>query len=139
MKVSFIVPGEPKGKGRPRFVKMGEHTKAITPKDTVVYENLVKMAYMNSVGEQMLDGEISATIIGVFPIPKSVSKKKREKMIEGKILHTKKVDCDNLAKVILDSLNKVAYDDDKQVCKLLVEKKYGENPHVEVILEEIEH
>ena len=43
MKAKFTVLGEPKGKGRPRFIpKTG---RAITPKDTVQYENLVKLEY----------------------------------------------------------------------------------------------
>ena len=51
--------------------------------------------------------------------------------------HTKKIDCDNLAKIILDSLNGIAYKDDAQVCELLVSKYYGDEPRVEVKLYEI--
>ena len=40
-KVKFTVYGEPKGKGRPRFNTKPGH--AMTPKDTVSYENLVKL------------------------------------------------------------------------------------------------
>lgn len=52
-------------------------------------------------------------------------------------MHTKKIDCDNLAKIILDSLNKIAYDDDSGISKLVVDKIYGEMPRVEITLEEI--
>ena len=143
--VKFTVYGEPKAKGRPRVSVRksadGEKTfaRAYTPKQTVIYENLVKTTYQQIVGEVKLEGEISAEIVGVFPIPKSVSKKKRQMMINGEILHTKKIDCDNLAKIILDSLNGVAYDDDKQVVRLYVEKIYGEQPRVEVTLQEVRH
>ena len=60
-------------------------------------------------------------------------------MINKEILHTKKIDCDNLAKIILDSLNGIAYEDDKQVVRLYVEKIYGEHPRVEVELKEVQH
>lgn len=46
-------------------------------------------------------------------------------MLDIKTLCQKKPDVDNLAKIVLDSLNKIAYDDDAQVCRLLVEKRYG--------------
>ena len=59
------------------------------------------------------------------------------KMLAGEILHTKKIDCDNLAKAILDSLNKIAYDDDSGISMLVVDKIYGEMPRVEITLEEI--
>ena len=52
-------------------------------------------------------------------------------------MHTKKIDCDNLCKTILDALNGIAYDDDKQVCMLYVEKRYGGFPKVKVRLKEI--
>ena len=42
-KAKFTVYGEPKGKGRPRFNTKTGH--AITPKDTVSYENLVKLEW----------------------------------------------------------------------------------------------
>ena len=45
MEVKFTVFGEPKGKGRPRFNTRTGH--AITPKDTVNYETLVHMEYLN--------------------------------------------------------------------------------------------
>ena len=58
-------------------------------------------------------------------------------MLAGKVLHTKKIDCDNLCKTILDALNGIAYDDDKQVCRLYVEKPYGAFPIVKVKLKVI--
>lgn len=137
--VKFIVPGEPQGKARPRFARIGNYTRTYTPDETVRYENLVKLFYQQETKGIKLEGEIAAKIVGVFPIPKSVSKKNRELMLQGKILHTKKIDCDNLAKIILDSVNGIAYDDDKQVCRLYVEKVYGEKPRVEVTLKEITH
>lgn len=62
-KAKFTVYGEPKGKGRPRFNTNTGH--AITPKDTVSYENLVKLEWQTAYGterfpkEAMLDMRIS--------------------------------------------------------------------------------
>lgn len=132
MVVKIIIPGEPKGKGRPRMsTKTG---RAFTPKDTIMYENLVKMCYQDQVGE-MLEGEIRATIIAHYGIANSTSKKKRELMLQGEINPTKKPDLDNIAKVVLDSLNNIAYKDDSQITKLVIEKCYSNEPRVEVILQ----
>jgi len=132
--ISFSVDGQPKGKMRPRFNGKTGHT--YTPKETVNYENYVKISYRMKYQNLKLEGPIEAEIIGTFPIPKSISKKKAQAMINDTIHYTKKIDCDNLAKSILDALNGIAYDDDAQIYSLKVYKKYGENPGVEVKLRE---
>lgn len=53
-------------------------------------------------------------------------------MLAGYEKPCKKPDIDNIAKVILDSLNDIAYHDDTQVVSLCVVKKYAETPRVEV-------
>lgn len=135
--VIFSVPGKPRGKERPRTVRMGNRITTYTPKNTVDYENLIRKSYKNSDGNFKLENAINADILAIFPVPKSTSKKMKEEMIKGNIKCTKKPDCDNVAKVILDALNGTAYNDDSQVCKLSVEKIYGENPMIKVCLKEI--
>ncbi|WP_238884471.1 RusA family crossover junction endodeoxyribonuclease [Clostridium sp. YIM B02551] len=126
----LTIPGEPKGKGRPRLGKNVTYT----PKDTVEYENLVKLCFYQSEYKK-LEGEIKATIKAYYSIPKSASKKNRSLMEQNLIRPTKKPDLDNVAKIILDSLNKLAYDDDSQVVVLVIEKFYSDNPRVVVSLD----
>lgn len=133
--VKFTVAGEPKGKSRPRFANSKNGFRTYTPKQTVMYENLVSWTYQQEVGIK-LNGQITAKIVAYFPIPKSVSKKKRALMESGVIMYDHKPDTDNVAKIILDSLNGVAYDDDRQICSLTVMKYYSDNPRVEVNLYE---
>lgn len=45
MIIAFAVPGEPKGKARPRTVQIAGHASTYTPKETVMYENLVRLYY----------------------------------------------------------------------------------------------
>lgn len=130
------IPGEPKGKQRPRMTRQGI---TYTPKETVVYENLVKTCFQGqNPNYKYIDGYIRATISAYYSIPKSVSKKKRQQMIDNIIRPTKKPDLDNVAKMILDALNKVAYDDDKQVVELIIKKYYAEMPFTKLVLEEIQ-
>ena len=66
--------------------------------------------------ERNLPLEIS--IFALFPIPKYVSRKTKELMLNGRLFPTKKPDADNIIKVILDALNGVAYRDDVQICSV---------------------
>lgn len=134
--IAFTVPGKPVGKQRPRFSRQGTAVRTYTPRKTADYERLVKESYI-AAGGKKLEGAISATVCGYFEPPRSISKKQREQMLKGQISYIKKIDSDNLAKSILDALNGVAYDDDAQVCLLIVQKLYAETARVEVVIEEI--
>lgn len=138
MYVTFTVAGDPKGKGRPKFTTIHGHARAITPKDTAVYENLVKVMYNTQCGDfKFPDGaQLDMTICAYFAIPKSASKKKREEMMLGKIRPTKKPDMDNIIKIIADALNQIAYKDDSQIVDAQVRKYYSDNPRVEVMIKE---
>lgn len=138
MEVRFTILGEPKGKGRPRFCRNTGH--AITPKDTVNYETLVRMEYgvaysdFKFPDDAMLDMRIKA----FYSIPKSASKKKRASMLANEIRPTKKPDMDNVVKIIADSLNQVAYRDDTQIVDCQCRKFYSDSPRVEVMIKEIQ-
>lgn len=122
------------GKARPRVTKQGM---AYTPKKTVNYETLVQEIYAVIHGSKRLEGQIEAQITAYFSIPKSASKKKREDMLAGIIRPTKKPDWDNIGKIICDSLNKLAYDDDSGIVTGIVRKYYSDKPRVEVVLIEV--
>lgn len=134
----FTIPGPPKGKARPKVTVRGRYAHAYTPSETVVYENYVKLMFREQCRGAFLEGAIKAEIIGVFPVPTSASRKRQLQMLSGSIRYTKKVDCDNLAKVVLDSLNGIAYKDDSQICELSVRKIYGDEPKVVVLLTELD-
>ncbi|MBN3369111.1 RusA family crossover junction endodeoxyribonuclease [Clostridium botulinum] len=133
--MKIVIDGKPMGKQRPRFnTKTG---KAYTADKTVNYENWVKLCYQQQCKGEKLTGEVVAFINAYYVIPKSTSKKNKKDMLAGNIRPTIKPDVDNIAKVILDSLNGLAYKDDKQIIFCAISKWYGENPKVEVILEEV--
>ena len=134
--IKFEILGQPIAKQRPRVTRSGI---AYTPSKTVNYETLVKYTYQSLYrNREPILGHIEATITAVFPVPKSYSKKKTEELLNGRNNYDKKPDCDNLAKIILDSLNGIAYKDDSQVTSLHINKEYGTQPKVIVCLKEIE-
>ena len=131
------IPGKAQAKQRPR---MGRSGIVYTPKETLVYENYVKMCYSDyakQFGWLPYENQVRAEIEVLVAVPKSDSKTKKKAKIEGMIRPTVKPDCDNLAKSILDSLNGLAYQDDKQVVELVVKKYYAENAEVKIKLSEV--
>lgn len=137
MTCDFVVEGKPVGKGRPRFKRIGNFVQTYTPANTAEYEKLVRLRFQNA-GGVITDKPVRVEITAFFAPPKSTRKKQRHEMLANLILPTKKPDCDNIAKIVLDSLNQIAYKDDSQVVELSVRKKYASEAKVSVYIEEVE-
>lgn len=135
MITTFVVEGTIRGKDRPRMnTKTGNiHTTC----RTAGYEQWIRDCYRLRSGHQeiIFKNQVTATIEAYYEIPKSKTKAAKELMRSGSLSPTVKPDVDNIAKVILDALNGLAYADDKQVTTLIVKKFYADEPFVKVILE----
>lgn len=140
MKVKFTVPGEPAGKGRPRFSRQGQFVRTYTPEKTVAYEDLVKLEYHRQCKAFRFDDSqpLDMRVTAYYSIPKSVSKKRRQAMIDHKVRPMKKPDNDNIIKLVQDALNKIAYRDDVQIVDCQLRKFFSEEPRVVVTIESIE-
>lgn len=135
----FTVYGEPQGKERARTVRSGGKVHSFTPQKTADYEELVRRAWL-ATGETGYFNKtpIAVKILAYFQIPKSVSKKKREEMLDDFERPTKRPDADNIAKIICDGLNGKAYGDDAQVVDLEVTKYWTDgDARVEVTIWEV--
>lgn len=134
--ISFEIPGEPKGKGRPRF----GNGIAYTPDETRDYEMYVKQCYLKRNEKiNLTENPIKIRIVANYKIPSRFSKKKRVAAMSGVIKPTKKPDCDNIIKIICDALNLVAYKDDKQIVECTCIKRYATDiPCVDVFIEELD-
>lgn len=103
----FIVPGRPKPKQRPRLFK----NKVITPQQTLEYEARLREHYLQyHEGKEPLEGDLAVDLYAIFK-------------------NNVHPDLDNVIK-ILDGLNKVGWQDDKQIKEihayLLVDKRLDE-------------
>lgn len=128
--IQFYVPGKPQGKARARtfYNKKLGRMQSMTPENTVLYENNIMQSYLDVAKKpQLLQGPLQVSIKSYFPVPKSTTKKNREQIEAGHLLPTKKPDADNIAKVVCDALNQVAYSDDTQIIKLEVSKLYADD------------
>lgn len=156
--LEFTVLGDPKGKKRPMVTKKG-HT--FTPQETVSYENLVKLAFTTQFPDHKLipaHTPITMQIEAYFHPTKQLLDKvfkqalselgfKKKDLQEDEpcqsvtlccdsileeTCHTTRGDIDNIAKIIMDSLNSIAYEDDASVCSLDITKLYSRKPRVDI-------
>ena len=137
MRISITVPGEPVGKGRPRFDKNGH---AYTPQKTRDYETAVALLYKSAAKGYRFPRHVpvDVRIRAYFAIPASDSNRQRMRKLTGVVRPCKTPDTDNIAKAILDSINKIAYEDDAQVVDVQVRKFYSDRPRVVVTVQEAE-
>lgn len=131
----FFVPGQPQGKGRAKVSTRGGFGRAYTPEKTESYETRIISQYVAAYKDaELLCGEVNMQITAWFPIVKGTSKKQEQRMLRQEVNPTKKPDADNIAKVICDALNGVAYRDDTQIINLSITKRYAEKPGVDVVI-----
>lgn len=141
--IKLEILGKPMGKQRPNFSVAKGFVETYTPHKTQNYENLVKYAYQSKYGDMAFKQhqQLYAHIVAYFGIPKvhyrfhkrtntTELDKVGKEMKDGLVRPTKKPDTDNIAKICLDSLNGIAYPDDSQIVRLVVDKYYAEEPKV---------
>jgi Holliday junction resolvase RusA-like endonuclease len=135
--IYFVVPGQPVGKGRPRASSRGGFVRMYTDAKTLSYEQLIAKQARYAMGHlEVLATPISMRIVALYSIPASWSKRKKQLALSGDLIPGKP-DLDNVAKAVLDALNGVVYQDDKQVIRLVIEKSYSFEPRVEVYVHEV--
>ena len=119
--MKFVVEGKIKGKARPRWSSASGCM--YTPPETKQYESYIAHCFRLAGGEK-LEGAVALSITMLFAIPKNTKKADRELCKFNEILPTKKPDIDNCLKAVMDGLNKVAYEDDKQVTENHIVKRW---------------
>ena len=123
-----VVEGLISPKQRPRMNTKTRRT--YTPQKTLDYERLVREAYIEQ-DNRRFEGLLELKVI--------FYSKKRIEQIKDKYCGNHK-DIDNCIKSIMDSLLKVAYEDDKQITKIAASKKWTTGTErVEFEIKEIDY
>lgn len=131
--VSFIVPGEAVGKGRPRVSTVGGHARMFTPAKTANYETLIAMAAQQAMqGRELIAGPVMLEMKISVSVAASWSKKKTAAALLGTVMPTKKPDADNVLKAICDGINGIVFKDDVQVVNVSLSKRFSETSGVSV-------
>ena len=122
--ISLIVPGQPKSKPRPRVTRRGTYI----PRCAKDYEEYVKWLFIQKYPKfQPLTGAVKLVITAYFKKPKK----------NKDVYPIKKPDIDNIQKIIMDALNKIAYKDDKQIVEVATKKMFADDPKVEIVIAEL--
>ncbi len=154
MKLTFEVPGTPKGKARARKGKQGYYT----PAETTAYQNTVAL-FFKSAWQQVSrtchwemepwKGPVGMKLTGYFPVPVSWSEWKKDLVQHGddygylptlaahdiNFRYIAKPDFDNVEKAVLDALEGLLYKNDSQVFSRGFSKFYSHNPRLVVEVE----
>lgn len=117
----FTIDGEPVSKARARFTNQGSKTRAFTPEKTRNAEEVVAWKFRAAAPGHKPDSESTYGVMALFF---SGTRQRR--------------DVDNMLKLILDGLNKVAWADDDQVVEVsgrkTFEDAYPEDARTEVVV-----
>jgi len=132
-KCDFIVEIVPEAWRRARVMRLQRGVRHFQDAKTRCYEAQIGFAAKLAMrGQPLLSGPVSAVMTFSMPIPASWSHRKAQDARLGLTLPSVAPDLDNLAKAILDGCNGVVFEDDKQVVRLDLTKRYADRPGVAV-------
>lgn len=122
--------------GKPFAWRRARSNGAVRFKDaaTVAHEQTLQAIALQHF-PQPLEGPVSLDIRACFKVPASWSKKKAAEHLWR--YHVAKPDADNIAKMIGDSWNRIAWLDDGQIALLSVRKVWGDKDQTIVVVEAI--
>lgn len=125
MTASFFVPGEPKAQPRVKAFRRGKFTGVYTPKTADAWKQAVKDSWKKSSYPKFPWCPLGVSLSFTMPRPKSHYRANGLLKPTQQLMHTKKPDCDNIAKAVLDALTDAgAWTDDAQVVLLNVAKRW---------------
>lgn len=137
--VSFVVPGQPIPKGRPRASVRGGRVHMRTPPRTVAYEDAVAWAAraVCRAPLDMVDGAPVPLAVCVVAVLARVGRLDKRGLTAGRVwAHGSTADADNIAKAVLDGMQRGgALANDRHVVDVRCRMVYaatGEVAHTEV-------
>ena len=130
--LTFEFAGPPRGKGSVR----GGRRSFYKDKKTEDYMLGLRTAASKAMaGEPIFTCGIELLVEAFFAPPPSYPRWHRRKMLEQRELCTKKPDWDNIGKM-MDALEKVVFQNDKQIVDGRVTKKYAPRDYIRVTVRE---
>lgn len=129
MKLTFIVPGDPKAEPRHKSSIIAGRIHTYEPAAAKVEKGFIKFLAVDAMKKaEWVKSElpIKLNITAFIALTKSDRKNKKivEKVKKGVYFPTKKPDVDNIAKLYQDAMNDLVYVDDKQIVESTVKKQY---------------
>ena len=101
------------------------------------FKAAAQMAWRDKIDSPPMTGALRLTVQFVLPRPKYMNTGKYK---GGREWYNRRPDLDNCIKSLKDALNKIAWQDDSQVCQVYASKEYAgkdEQPHSAFSVSEI--
>lgn len=133
--IHLKITGKPIAKQRPRFCAGGK-----TYDKQSKQKKIARCTIMKEMGDKRvlkrMNGPLDVEMTFHTPIPASWPQKRKKQEL-GKH-NPKKPDLDNYVKFYCDVMNGLVYADDNQIVKLWCEKRYSDQPRVEIKISELQ-
>lgn len=120
----------PKPQARARVTKFGTYDPTKDYKSWLRYQILEQF---RKVYEAPLDQPLQVIATFRLPIPKSISKKARQRLLDNPH-HCKRPDVKNLYTAIEDAMNEIVYKDDCLIFAAHIYKCYSESPGISIVI-----
>ena len=132
---TFFADGKPIPKGNHRAFVRGKKAVITDARGASLsdWENSIRIQARNNFNRPLIRNKgVFLKIVFVFQHPKNhfTSKGKPSKLYREK--HITRPDADKLLRAVCDALTGTVYEDDSQVCKLLIDKDYDITPGVRI-------
>lgn len=106
---------------------MTKKGRVYTPRETRQYEQKIRLAYREKYEDApRLQGPLGVTIFAWFKKPR-----------KNKYPFPPRPDLDNIVKIVFDSLNGLAWEDDRQVIGVVAGKKYFESEKLVIMIRQL--
>ncbi len=132
LRIQTTILVEPIGKARPRHRRMGDgRIVDYIPEPTLSTQGWIQVMIRNIVQElgQFPDDAAIKMVATFYRLRPRSTRKKITKPIT-------KPDIDNIYKLLADALNRYTYRDDAQITTIIIKKRFGDPPRIELLLEE---
>lgn len=138
--IRFTIPLHPTAKGRPRVGRIGNHARMFTPAATERAEQEFVALAAPFAPATPLDAPLRVTLTFTMRSPAMPRWKALARDL-GLVHPEGRPDVDNLAKLVLDALNRSGrfWRDDSRVVELRAVKRYGDQVGTEVVIEVMDY
>jgi Holliday junction resolvase RusA-like endonuclease len=133
MEIKLTILGEPKAQKRHRSVRMGNAVRQYDPSASDKGDFL--SVVQREAPKEPLSVPLAVAIRFYFTRPKShfrTGKNSHVMKDTAPLWHTSKPDVDNMAKFLMDSLNKIYWKDDSYIADCWITKQYDDKPRTEI-------
>ena len=136
----LTILGDPKAQGRPRARNAGSFVQIYDDPKSRKAKQTLQAVVQDKAPDVLLDCPLQVDLVFHMPRPKGhygTGKNSGKLKDSSPTLHTKKLDIENLRKLVMDALTNVFWRDDSLVCIGQTIKRYADRPRTEIFIKKL--